>query len=305
MPNTLGHFGVQGLSSRGLFRRVEAHWIYLGCVLPDVPWILRRALESGLLPAVDPFELRLYVYAQASLAITLLLCAACAAWSRAPPEVFAALGLNALFHLLLDASQIKWGNGVLIAAPFSWEMTSFDLVWPESLPTYAITALGAIVIAWELWARQRAVGAIVIDRRRFVASSLLLAAYLGVPLLAMDAIDAHDLHYIRTLREVQERPGRRIEIDRAPFVREGSRGFVQLWTGERLELIGSPPEKAGRISLQGSFEEESSIRLDAIHVHRLNRDVASYIGLLALAILWLPGARRRGDGSPRPSQRGG
>ena len=297
MPNTLGHFGVQGPLSRGLFRGVDVRWIYLGCLLPDVPWILRRAVESGFVTRVDPFDLRLYVYAQASLAITLLLCGACAAWSAAPRRVFALLGLNALLHLLLDACQIKWGNGVLIAAPFSWDATRFGLFWPESLPTYLITAAGAIVIVCELLAPRRAVAAIVVDRRRCVASALLLLAYALAPLLAMQAVDAHDVHHIRTLREIRERPGRGIEIDRAPFVREGDRGFIQLWTGERLEIVGPLPEGVGRLSLQGRFEDEDTIRLDAVHGHRFHRDLASYVGLLALALLWLrPWARRGGDG---------
>ena len=263
--------------------------------------MLRRALESGLLPSVDPFDLRLYVYAQASLAITLLLCGACAAWSTAPPRTFALLGTNALFHLLLDASQTKWGNGVLIAAPFSWEMTRFELFWPESLPTYLITASGAIVIAWELRTRRHTPSSIIVDRHRLATSSLLLAAYLLAPLLAMGSVDAHDLRYVRTLRETHARTGRRIEIDRAPFVRDGDRGFVHLWTGERLELVGSLPERAGRISLQGSFQDEDSIRLDAVHVHGFDRDIASYLGLGALTMLWLPYARRGRDRSPPPS----
>ncbi len=294
MPNTLGHFGAQGPLSRGLFRGVDVRWIYLGCLLPDVPWILRRALESGLASNVDPFDLRLYVYAQASLAITLLLCGACAAWSTAPRKVFAVLGLNALFHLLLDACQIKWGNGVLIAAPLSWSMTRFDFFWPESLPTYLITSVGAIVIAWELRPGRRMAAAIVVNRRRVVASAVFLAAYSLAPLLAMPSVDAHDVHYIRTLREIRERPGSRIEIDRAPFVREGDRGFVLLWTGERLEIVGSLPKGGGHLSLRGWFESEDTIRLDAAHLHRFDRDVASYIGLLALALLWLlPYANRR------------
>ena len=253
------------------------------------------------MPAVDPFDVRLYVYAQASLAITLLLCGACAAWSTDPPRVFAVLGINAIFHLLLDAGQIKWGSGALIAAPFSWETTRFELFWPESLPTTLITVIGAIVIAWEIRARRRTVAAIVVDRRRFVTSALLLAAYSLTPLLAMPSVDTHDVHYIRTLREIRERPGRRIEIDRAPFVRDGDRGFIQLWTGERLEIVGPLPEGTGRLSLQGSFENEDTIRLDATHVHRFSRDVASYIGLLALPLLWLPWARRR---NLSPSQGG-
>ena len=57
--------------------------------------------------------------------------------------------------------------------------------------------------------------------------------------------------------------------------------------------VGSLPEALGPISLRGWFEDEDTIRLDAAHVHRFNRDIASYVGLFALAILWLPYTRSR------------
>ena len=58
----------------------------------------------------------------ASLAGTLLLCAAIAALTTTPRLVASVLGLNALLHLLLDATEQKWGNGVHLLAPFSWRM---------------------------------------------------------------------------------------------------------------------------------------------------------------------------------------
>ena len=105
MPNTLVHFAAQGAASHGLWRRLDPRWVYLGCLLPDVPWILRRAVVGLGLPA-DTFDLRLYTMALASLAGTLLLCAALAALTRAPGLVLAVLGLNTLRHLLLDATAL-------------------------------------------------------------------------------------------------------------------------------------------------------------------------------------------------------
>ncbi|MHC4409281.1 MAG: hypothetical protein ACYS0F_09780, partial [Planctomycetota bacterium] len=72
MPNTLGHFGLQCAASRGLFRDVDVRWILLGCVLPDVAWIVRRVVD----PMLDPYASRLYFFPMASLGMTLLLCAA-------------------------------------------------------------------------------------------------------------------------------------------------------------------------------------------------------------------------------------
>ena len=149
MPNTLVHFAVQGAASRGLWQRLDPRWIYLACLLPDVPWILRRAVVGFGLP-VDVFDLRLYTMGLASLAGTLLLCAALALATSAPRLVLAVLGTGALLHLLLDATELKFGNGVHLAAPFSWRMTSFDLLPGESLVYLVLTAAGALLLAWEI-----------------------------------------------------------------------------------------------------------------------------------------------------------
>ena len=57
MPNTLVHFGAQGAASHALRRRLDPRFVHLGCLLPDLPWILRRAIVGLGLPA-DVFDLR-------------------------------------------------------------------------------------------------------------------------------------------------------------------------------------------------------------------------------------------------------
>ena len=173
MPNTLIHFAAQGAASHGLWRRLDPRWIFLGCLLPDVPWILRRAVVGFGLP-VDTFDLRLYTMAQASLAFTLLLCAALAVLTAAPRLVFLVLGANALFHLLLDATEVKWGNGVHLAAPLSWRMTSFDLVVGESPVYLALTILGALLVAGEIARRRRPTIAFDLRPARLAVAGALL-----------------------------------------------------------------------------------------------------------------------------------
>nr|MBS0019700.1 hypothetical protein [Gammaproteobacteria bacterium] len=124
MPNTIAHFGLQGAASRLLFGTVDPRWIMVGCVIPDAPWIAQRVVHAAA-PGFDPYSLRLYFVAQASLLSSLVLCAACAVLTRTPRVLFFLLGFNVLAHLLLDACQTKWGNGVAIAAPISWSLWNF------------------------------------------------------------------------------------------------------------------------------------------------------------------------------------
>ena len=128
MPNTIAHIAVQTLISRGLLRGADFKWILAGCVLPDIPWIAQRAV-AGLAPEFPAIPLRLYTAVQSSLIVTLILGVALAFLSRRPVQTFAILALGVVLHLLLDATQTKWANGVLLFAPFSWDLLNFCLLY--------------------------------------------------------------------------------------------------------------------------------------------------------------------------------
>jgi hypothetical protein len=298
MPNTLVHFAAQGAVSRGVWPRLDARWIYLGCLLPDLPWILRRAVVALGLP-VDAFDLRLYTMALASLAGTLLLCAALASVAAAARLVFVVLGANALLHLLLDATELKFGNGVHLAAPFSWRMTSFDLVPGESLVYVVLAAAGGLLVLWELTRPRNAVVSFVRSPPRVAASAAFLVAYLLFPMPFLGAIQSSDSYSVKTLREVDARPGRTVRIDRTAFHAMPGGGVVHLWTGEDVRATGELPARDATISLQGTFLAPDVLRIDRLFVHRQNRDWPSYVALVMLALLWarplLPARRVPGE----------
>ena len=295
MPNTLVHFAVQGPASRGLWRRLDARWIYLGCLLPDVPWIVRRAVASAGL-AVDPIDLRLYAMAQASLAGTLLLCAAFAAVAAAPRLAFSILGLNTLLHLLIDACEIKWGNGVHLFAPLSWRMTSFELVTGEGTVLVLLSAAGALLVTWDILRPRFSAIGLDLSPRRLAAGGALLAAYVLVPLALLSAIEASDSYSVKTLREVDRRVGKPLSLDRSAFRATADGGLLELWTGERVRAVGVAPAHDARVSLRGTFVEPHVLRIDRLAEHHRNRDWGSYLALGLLALLWL---RCSGTATPR------
>jgi hypothetical protein len=286
VPNTLVHFAVQGAASRGLWRALDPRWIYLGCLLPDVPWILRRVVV-GLGVPVDAFDLRLYTMAQASLAGTLLLCAALALLTVAPRLVLAVLGTNALLHLLIDATELKFGNGVHLAAPFSWRMTSFELLPGESPVYLVLAAAGALLVVWELTRTRNAVVGFVSTPSRVVGAAVLLAAYLVFPFPFLGAVEASGSYSVKTLREVDARPGRTVSIDRTAFRASRGGGVIEMWTGERVRATGDLPAHDATVSLHGTFLAPDVLRVDRLFEHRQNRDWPSYVALLLLAAVWV------------------
>jgi hypothetical protein len=286
MPNTLVHFAAQGAASRGVWPRLDARWVYLGCLLPDLPWILRRAVVAFGLP-VDGFDLRLYTMALASLAGTLLLCAALALATAAVRLIFVVLGTNALLHLLLDATELKFGNGVHLAAPFSWRMTSFDLLPGESMVYLVLAAAGALLVLWELTRPRNAIVGFVWSPPRLARSVMFLLAYLLFPLPFLGAIQASDSYSVKTLREVDARAGRTVRLDRTAFRATPAGGLVHLWTGEDVRATGERPAQDATVSLEGTFLAPDVLRIDRLFVHRQNRDWPSYVALAMLALLWL------------------
>jgi hypothetical protein len=245
------------------------------------------------------FDLRLYTMGLASLAGTLLLCAALAVATAAPRLVAAVLGANALLHLLLDATELKFGNGVHLAAPLSWKMTSFDLLPGESPVYLVLAAAGALLVVWELTRPRNATVGFVSTPPRLGASAALLAAYLACPVPFLGAIEASGSYSVKALREVGARPGRTVRLDRTAFHATPAGGVVELWTGESVRATGALPARDATVSLEGTFLAPDVLRIDRLFEHRQDRDWPSYVALLLLGALWARPLwpRRRAEGT--------
>jgi hypothetical protein len=295
MPNTLAHMGAQALVTRGLIARADLGWIWLGCLLPDLPWILQRVVRALPLP-VPPIDLRLYATVQSSLLFSLAAAAGFALLARRPARVFVILALGCLLHLLLDATETKWANGVLLFAPLDWHLLNFGFYWPEDWPIRALSILGLGYFAWALVR----VGPSALDLhrppvRRGLAALALFAAYALGPLPLMPAAEAADLHFAGTLRDVAARAGREVEFDRAR-IRHGEDGLARLsvWTGETLDLAGLPvPASAGTVSVRGRFLGPGLVEVAELHLHRgPRRDMLTVLGLLLMLAWWASGVTR-------------
>jgi hypothetical protein len=291
MPNTLAHIGVQVLASRALVSRDEIKWVMAGCVVPDVPWIVQRAAHV-LAPGIDRVDLRMYCVAQSSLCASLLLCAALASLASRPARVFAILAANALVHLLLDGLQTKLGNGVHLFAPLSWRLWNAGLFWPEDWPTWAITALGAFVLAHVIVRPAAGPRGVAPGARRVASCAVFVALWLALPAAWIDDTYAANCHDARAL--ALGAPGSTVAIDRATCrAREDGRGRVlEHWAGT-FTLAGDEPCVARKLSLSAQFTHARALSPAFVHGHWFPRDQATWIGLAGIAVMWLAAARVR------------
>ena len=264
--------------------RARLLWVIIACILPDLPWIVLTCLLP--LKLFDPYDLRLYCTAQASLLLCLFLSAALACCTKESGKIFMVLAGNCLFHLILDTLEIKWGNGVHLIAPFSWTMMHNGTLWPEH-PLILVFSLIGLLYLLSNW-------------RSCVAHStqlyppgggkgtlglLFFGCYLLAPLFFLTQLEEANTYNIHTLRMKEQRPGKPMEFDRVHYLAEQQ--TLQTFAGERIVVIGSQPATSGRVSFRGHFLTPTSFASSSHHYHKDKRDLASLIGLFMACTLLL------------------
>ena len=203
-------------------------------------------------------------------------------------KVFGILAMGCALHLLLDALQVKWANGVHFLAPVSWDLLRFNLFWPDSLGTYVLMAAGFIYFVFNL---SRSVQPnnheFSLNRRSLSLSGALFLTWLVMPIAFIQSVYLADNHYVNTLKQSENRVGKYIEIDRNLVSLNGDVANVKTSYGETIRLEGGPQFKDGVvISLQGKFTDNSTIRIGTYHLHSGFRDIASILGLLCVLLVW-------------------
>lgn len=281
--------GAQALITRRLVANADLSWIWLGAVLPDLPWILQRVVKA-LPTAISPIDLRLYTAVQSSLLFCVIAAAAFALLTRRPTRVFAIVAMGCLLHLLLDAMQTKWANGVLLAAPLDWRLLNLSFFWPENWPSHLLSLLGIGYVVWAAW--RIGPGAFRPARLpvwRWIAVVALFALYFSGPFALMPKAEAANLHFAGTFRDVAARPGHEVAFDRAKILgdRDGCLRLT-IWTGETLCLVGLPiPPSAHTVSVRGRFVDAETVEVAEIHLHSPGRrDMITIFGLGIVIVWW-------------------
>jgi hypothetical protein len=282
LPNTLCHIGIQAPLNGFVLDKKLLLWVIIACIIPDLPWIELKVLLACT--TINPYDLRLYCTSQASLLFCLLLGAGLSLWTRNSVTIFSILALNSLIHLLLDSLQIKWGNGVNIISPVDWHLFHLDLFWPEYLGITLFTVLGFIYLIYN-WKKLSASSSmeLSVNTTKRVIGGLLILLYFTAPLYFTDQLEEADTYYIHTMKDVENRPGKTIMLDRAHYF-AGSKD-VQIYSGEHLHLTGNLPPQSGRVSFSGVFQDSHTIAINDFHCHTDHRDLASLIGLFMACVL--------------------
>ncbi len=267
-----------------VFGQDKLLWVIIACIIPDLPWIVLACLIP--LELFNPYDLRLFCTAQASLLFCLFFSAALACCAKQTGKTFMVLAGNCFFHLVLDALEIKWGNGVHLIAPFSWKMMHNGMVWPGHPLVLGLTLIGFLYL---LFNRQSCAAfssqPCIPGRKKITIGLLCLGCYLLAPLFFLEQLEEANTYNIHTLRMKDQRPGKEIEFDRVHYFAEQQ--TLQTFAGERIIVGGSQPALSGRVSFRGHFLTPTSFASAEHHYHRDRRDLATLLGLFMTCTLLL------------------
>ena len=282
MPNTIVHVGAQALPWKLLAPDTDIKWLALGCIIPDLPWIAQRIVPY-LVPTVDLIDLKIYCMIQASLLFCLLMSGAIALLASASTPIFLILAGNSLLHLILDAAQTKWANGVHFLAPLNWQLSQFNLFWPEDVLVLVLSLIGLAAL---LFFGIRDLGRpirLAFSPLRLSSAALLLVLYLLLPFGLFDGPLQADNHYVATLKNYPERVGRQVGFDRCRY--DSATKQIIIFTREKLDAVGSLPDRDGTVSVIGRFTGTQTVFIDKLHVHGPGRDLFSIVGLLLFGLI--------------------
>ena len=283
MPNTLAHIGIQSLATRSIIKNADFKWILIGCIIPDVPWILQKLILVAF--KVDIYDLRLYATVQASFFFCIILSFLLATFAKGYWRVFIILSINSFLHLILDSLQTKWANGVHLFAPFNWQLINFGLFWPENIVTYILTAFGFLYF-WMKW--PDSVKSKTELAFRPVPIIIILSIYVCLPFLFLSGPEDADNHYVKTLRSIETREGKYIEVDRAGYIINNKKNILSTYANEKIEVEGiKETSSKNNVSIQGTFIHHKLIKVSNYHTHYATfRDIASYAGLFLVLLYW-------------------
>jgi len=289
MPNTLAHIGINSLVTKSIIKRSEILWIYLGCLIPDFPWITRKFVEF-IFPSINGYDLQTFVIVQATLIFSLLLSLTFALLSRNIGKTFLILLIGSTLHLLLDSLQTKKANGVHLFAPFNWEIINFGLFWPESIFTYLLTIFGLVYFILD-WRKNKILKPeIILSTKRLIAFCFLLIIYFLLPVNFMTNVEIADNHFISTLRNYENRIGKDIEMDRKTIIfnDKTSSYWIESFDKSKIELSNIENNSHKKISIKGKFLTKDLIFVEELQGNwALFRNGTSYLGIILILIAWI------------------
>jgi hypothetical protein len=278
------HYGTTLAAGWPLRDRSITMSLLLGATWPDLPWVLLRGLHM-VVPISSSLTPSYYVQPFATPLMCLWAGVIFACCVRRPRRQAVAFVAAAWLHLLLDACQTRFGNGVAFLYPLSGKLYDFEVFWEESPVGLAMLALSVGFVA--VVAKQ-GVASMTWKRPPAMWVAVLLVGYFAMPVVTWSLMRGDDTFGMAFVSDPTSFEGRTVGFDRN-LLAGTNPPILRTWYGRDLRLVGVPAEaQAGDIvSVRGRYTD-GEIAVEAFHVHlRHLHDVPSMVALAVfVVILW-------------------
>jgi hypothetical protein len=206
-------------------------------------------------------------------------------------KCFFLIFLGAIFHLALDLTQYRIGNGVLIFYPFSFRQFYFGLFWSGDNISVLLRAL-AIGILVICFLRKRPVKRpLSLKTANLRIAFPLMVLVLIIPLSTASLMIKNNVNYLDYFAHPQEWEGEKVEFYKATVI--STNPVIIREMGVKFELVTSKEFREGdRICIRATHKEG---RIFPVFIHRYrgpSKSMVSLVGLLLFVLIWIDFPRR-------------
>ena len=282
MPDWVVHLGFAYTMAR-LVKLKDLKLFFLGSLLPDVS---RVALYLTDFFHLDQISSHLYFMPFHTPFMAALVASVVSLFSENFKKAFFLIFLGAVFHLALDLTQYRVGNGVLLFYPFSFRQFYFGLFWSGDNVSISlrILAIGVLVIC--LVGKGPAGSLLSLKTANLRIAFPFILLLLVIPLFTASLMMKSNVDYLDFFAHPEKWEGGKVEFYKATVI--STDPVIVRDKGVTFQVASSEKFREGdRICIQAIYEEG---RIFPFFIHRYrgpSKSIVSLVGLLFFVLVWV------------------
>jgi len=281
MPDWVVHLGFAYIMAR-LIKLRDLKLFFLGSILPDIG---RVALYFTDLAHLNPISSSSYVAVFHTPFMVALVASVISSFSENFKKCWVLVFLGAIFHLALDLTQYRIGNGILLFYPISFKQFYFNLFWSGDNVSLLLRALSIGVLVICLLEKRPVGSPLSLKAPNLKIAFPLILVVLVISVSTTSLMMKHNVDYLDFFAHPQKWEGKKIELYKAKVI--STNPVIIRDMGVMLELVSSERFREGdRICIEGIYKE-GKIFPSFIHRYRgPSKSVVSLVGLLFFVLVW-------------------
>jgi hypothetical protein len=282
MPDWVVHLGFAYIMAR-LIKLRDLKLFFLGSILPDIG---RLALYFTDFAHLNSISSSSYLAVFHTPFMAALVASVISTFSKNFKKCWVLIFLGAIFHLALDLTQYRIGNGVLLFYPVSFKQFYFNLFWSGGSVCVLLRALSIGVLVICLLEKRPVGSPLSLKAANLKIAFPLILVVLAIPLSTTSLMMKHNVDYLDFFAHPQKWEGKKVELYKAKVI--STNPVIVGEMGVMFELVGSEKFREGdRICIEGTYKEG---RIFPVFIHRYrgpSKSMVSLVGLLFFILVWI------------------